>query len=338
MRPAVKPTGLLCIAAVGIMMSGHPLGIAAAQDAENRVLELDGRDSYVELPPNAFTSLTAATVEGWIKFDRLGSYRRFFDSGRAFQTLVISQGSDPGELDFDVWLGPGGNHRLIHVANVVRTNTWFHIAAVTGPGGMKLYVNGVLAGADPFEGSFAAVANGDQVRLGRDCWHGGDYTQGQIDEVRVWRVARTQAEIQEHMFQRLTGQEPNLAALWNFDDGTAKDSSPARHDGQLRGHATVGPARLPAAAEVERPAIAQVSVIDPLGRPVRNAELRLEQEDALVAMSRPIGGGAKLRAGILSPCSHRAGSMSFQLKRATWAHGQGKCSCTRVKLRISIWP
>ena len=41
---------------------------------------------------------------------------------------------------------------------------------------------------------------------------------GQLDEVRLWRVARTEAEIREHMFESLTGREEGLVALWNFDD------------------------------------------------------------------------------------------------------------------------
>ena len=42
------------------------------------------------------------------------------------------------------------------------------LVAVSGPGGMKLYMNGVLVGSDPFEGSFASVKNEDHIRLGRD--------------------------------------------------------------------------------------------------------------------------------------------------------------------------
>src|SRR5690349_19376522 len=49
--------------------------------AGNKVLQLDGKKNYVQLPPNIFDSLTEATVEGWIKWDRLRRTDRFFDFG-----------------------------------------------------------------------------------------------------------------------------------------------------------------------------------------------------------------------------------------------------------------
>ena len=39
--------------------------------APNRVLDLDGKDSYVELPANLFTN-EVITVEGWVKWRELG--------------------------------------------------------------------------------------------------------------------------------------------------------------------------------------------------------------------------------------------------------------------------
>ncbi len=35
----------------------------------NRVLDLDGNGSYVELPPNIFNDLDEATVEAWVRWD-----------------------------------------------------------------------------------------------------------------------------------------------------------------------------------------------------------------------------------------------------------------------------
>ena len=60
---------------LAILLNGH---LASAQ---NRVLELDGNGSYVELPPNMFTNLTEATVEAWAKWDSFRSYSRIFDFG-----------------------------------------------------------------------------------------------------------------------------------------------------------------------------------------------------------------------------------------------------------------
>ena len=67
------------------------------------------------------------------------------------------------------------------------------------------------------------------------------FFNGKIDEVRVWKTVRTQAEIQGSMDKHLTGSEPNLVAYYPFDEGTgmqAKNKVGSNH-GQLR---TVGSA------------------------------------------------------------------------------------------------
>ena len=63
----------------------------------NRVLHLDGTNSFVQLPPNIFDSLTQATVEGWVKFDRTRINDRFFDFGdRNRETYVRTDGPQNG--------------------------------------------------------------------------------------------------------------------------------------------------------------------------------------------------------------------------------------------------
>src|SRR5262245_50073485 len=66
-----------------IVFFGFHLARLQAQPATltNRVLHLDGTNSYVELPPNIFDTLTQATVEGWVKWERVRSTERFFDFG-----------------------------------------------------------------------------------------------------------------------------------------------------------------------------------------------------------------------------------------------------------------
>ncbi len=46
----------------------------------------------------------------------------------------------------------------------------------------------------------------------------GDGTKGALAEVRIWRVARSQAEIQATMRQRLSGKEANLIACFPLNE------------------------------------------------------------------------------------------------------------------------
>ncbi|MCP4663440.1 MAG: LamG domain-containing protein, partial [bacterium] len=47
----------------------------------------------------------------------------------------------------------------------------------------------------------------------------GNYFRGQIAELRIWRTARTQAQILDHMHRRLTGDEADLVGVWPLADG-----------------------------------------------------------------------------------------------------------------------
>jgi hypothetical protein len=104
--------------------------------APNRVLELDGRDSYVELPPNIFNDFDEATVEAWVKWRSFptNNWSRFFSYGERENDTGI-QGTSDGSLYFFISEGPGKirtRDTSTGVLGVVRTNEWYHLAAVSG--------------------------------------------------------------------------------------------------------------------------------------------------------------------------------------------------------------
>ena len=77
--------------------------VLRSQPATNLVLELDGKNSYVQLPSNIFNELDEATVEGWVKWDRLGMWMRFFDFGRQEQTMCLGNRETSGDLKFELF-------------------------------------------------------------------------------------------------------------------------------------------------------------------------------------------------------------------------------------------
>jgi hypothetical protein len=212
----------------------------------NYALKLDGTNSFVELPPNIFTNLTEATVEGWVKWDAFSSYSRFFDFGKARQDISVNQDATRPNLRFEINTGPD-QQAVVMASDALRLNEWIHIAAVFGRGGMKLYVNGELRDSSSVTNSFKEVANGEHNYLGRNNWKVlqpelNDDLKGHMDEVRVWSEERTIGQIRSNMVQRLSGREPGLVALWNFDrveGATVKDSGPGLHDARLMGDARV---------------------------------------------------------------------------------------------------
>jgi hypothetical protein len=135
-------------AALGLLAQ---LTTAHAQPASttNYVLELDGTNGYVELPQNIFNELTEATVEFWARWDRLGppGWNRVFSyGGGPIRDLSVAT-----FLNSDLWFvicDSQSGEQDVFVRNVLRAREWVHVAAVSGQGGMRLYLNGVLVGSN----------------------------------------------------------------------------------------------------------------------------------------------------------------------------------------------
>ena len=109
----------------------------------NRVLNLDGNGSYVELPPNIFTNLTEGTVEAWVKWRSRERFQRFFSFGQFLNDMGVGQQDTQADLHFFV-----SSQGVAKTAGVARSpspfialDQWHHIAAVSGKSGMKLYCN-----------------------------------------------------------------------------------------------------------------------------------------------------------------------------------------------------
>jgi signal transduction histidine kinase len=243
--------------------------------AENQVLELNGADSYVELPTGIFDHLQQATVEAWVKWTRPAS-TRFFSYG-------------PYNRDLGIGL-TGENHRALHsfvvdgkkgvqsieCAELVRTQEWAHVALVSGPGGMKLYSNGSLVGSNAYTGSFAdRGARGEPNVIGK--MNAGPLFAGQVDELRVWSVERTGDEIQQNMFRAPEANAAGLIARWDFEN-QAQDVSGNGHHGALRGECRFSAQPLPASLqELRRPMILTGVLKGRDSQPVASTSVFLEQ-------------------------------------------------------------
>ncbi|MGH3554274.1 MAG: LamG-like jellyroll fold domain-containing protein, partial [Mycobacterium sp.] len=121
---------------------------------------------------------------------------------------------------------------------VAPLNEWTHIAVVYDNGVVSTYANGELV--DQYNGSGTI---GDVDGSHNNLWIGERQStalqgfQGQIDDVRVWKSVRTQADIIGAMNEELTGTETGLAGYWTFDEaaGLALDSTGHGDNGVLAG-------------------------------------------------------------------------------------------------------
>ena len=266
----------LCL--LGLLAWGHALHAQPASEPPNRVLELDGTNSFVELPAGAFTHLDEVTVEGWVKWESFESMSRFFDFTFAGFGLNVHNRSTTAALHIETTRGD--TLASATLPEFLPQGRWIHVAATASARQFSLFVNGRLAATGGRAGPFSSAGIEKRNYLGRSNAKSAYPTDadfhGQMDEVRIWNGARTETQIREGMFQKLTGRETNLAGFCTFDDGTANDASSDVHHGRLVGQARIVEGSLPPASRLEPWSRLWVQVLDAAGNPVPNVTVRAE--------------------------------------------------------------
>ncbi len=196
---------------------------------------------YISVPHSVSLSAPEFTIEFWLKIHELGDP----DIAGGEQTIVDKRGlNETGynlrlagtsfPLPIFAFVLPGG----VSTNNVIYPHIWNHIAVTQDQDSLKIYSNGVLAGADSNSYAFNSEA---ELRIGEFLGYPGAYIglRGEIDELRIWQTARSQGEVQSAMFEKLTGTEIGLVAYWDFDSLTGltvPDLSSRGNHGTLHGN------------------------------------------------------------------------------------------------------
>ena len=162
-----------------------------------RALDFDGTSSRVTVPDSSSLHLTTGmTLEAWV--DPLAVSNAWRDTiykgnDNYFLEATAKPGSTPaGGASFG---NTGGSVKVFGTAPLT-LNTWAHLALTYDGTMLRLYVNGVLVSSRAKSGSIATSTN--PLQIGGDSLN-GQYFRGTIDEVRVFNVARSQAQIQADM-------------------------------------------------------------------------------------------------------------------------------------------
>lgn len=119
---------------------------------------------------------------------------------------------------------------------------WMHVAMTISGTTVTLFVDGILQSTATISGTqsyptgrMSIGSNPPNVVTGTSHL---EYFGGRIDDVRVWNIARTQAQIQAAMNTPLIGNETGLVGYWKFDSlsgTTATDSTSNANNGTVSG-------------------------------------------------------------------------------------------------------
>ncbi len=211
-------------------------------NAQGNALNFDGIDDEVVL--THFERPDVFTMELWIRADE------FSQTGTpiSWGTNNISSDAYTAELTlFEFSLAyaefDGTNFPISGFADI-SDGEWHHVAVTRNSeviDNLNIYLDGTLISTSTVNVDVIT----DNLRLGSVLF--GESPQkffnGTIDELRIWNFEKSQTEIQNSMNHELSGNEPGLILLYNFNQGisngdnptvtTLIDSSPNNNTGTL---------------------------------------------------------------------------------------------------------
>jgi hypothetical protein len=197
---------------------------------------------YVQIPSHASLNPTSAfTFEAWVAISNnaAGEDCRSIAGKGYTQTWWFGQCNVGGQPTLRSYLKGSSSSRN---GGIIPRGVWTHIAVTYDGVKRRHYINGELAAE--FDETGSLPSNGEPMRIGSDVnWQ--QTPTGAIDEVRLWNVARSTAQIRASLNERVTTAQPGLVAVWPLD-GTANDIIGAR-DGAAGGSG-VGAMTFPVAA------------------------------------------------------------------------------------------
>ena len=175
-------------------------------------LEFDGVDDYVEVPKMAgIAAFDAGTIELWVKLTVWDDYDNLFGTQTEANNINVIRFERGYNGNADkvraIFGDKAGQYQSVFSDTALKTKTWNHVALT-----WKRAENSAIVYLDavPTEGNITKFPDVyPAVRIGTG--YAGRFTEGIIDEVRMWSKALSQKELEDNMEK---GYQDILAVYW----------------------------------------------------------------------------------------------------------------------------
>ena len=208
---------------------------------QNVALNFDGVDDYVSIPSTVgnFGTNDNFTVTCWIKPDAtqpssainpdendiISKWAGTGTGSNNNYPFVIrylnSTNANPNKILVGQW--DGTTFTTVTSTATVSAGKWYHVAFVRGATGFSLYIDGILQGTAVADNVTGTTTNTTPLQIGRR-GNGQNYFRGEIDEVRIWNVAKTAIQIDDEKFCK-TPLSANLVSFYNFNNGVPHNNN-----------------------------------------------------------------------------------------------------------------
>lgn len=176
-------------------------------------LNFDGVDDYVHIS-SPLSAGSSYTKEAWV----------YITKSRAVPNNIISSANSPFWIDGNrLRAGNSGPSATVTDVTNFPSNTWVHVAVTYNhiTGAITLFRNGVPVAGGTTGQPYQAADNYIGAWYNDENLTTESYWGGNIDEVRIWNVARTPAEILSNMNRELNPSEHGtLVSYYTFNLGT----------------------------------------------------------------------------------------------------------------------
>ncbi|TAG93209.1 MAG: hypothetical protein EAZ09_22995 [Oscillatoriales cyanobacterium] len=213
---------------------------------KRRGVVFDGVDNYVSLPDMNPDFSQGITVEAWVWYDSFKNWSRIIDFGNGSDADNIIFFNEESSNTLRLQINRQSTGQGMSAPGVLETGKWIHLAAtIDGSGIAKLYKNGeqIQTGEIHLPNTLKRTKN----YIARSNGSNDGYFNGKISDVRIWKVARTAADIKNNMYLQLTGNEVGLEGYWRLGaiaEGKVVDFSVNCNDGIVHGDVYVSAATL----------------------------------------------------------------------------------------------
>ena len=210
-------------------------------------LKFNGSSALVTIPDAASLHLsTGMTLEAWVNPSTVNANWRdviYKANDNFYLEATSSNGSVP-----DGGMIAGGSYADASGTTALPLNTWSYLTETYDGSTLRLYVNGTQVASTAHTGTIATSTN--PLQIGGDSVY-GQFFAGLIDEVRIYNVALTAAQIQTDEATPVSGSAPLTVTPRNSvvtftqtaqfaAQGSGSGSATWSVDGVAGGNATVG--------------------------------------------------------------------------------------------------